>query len=113
MAVSDAPVLRVGPRDDDKAESSRGHWLDWLDASHASHALKVRHQFKVKEGLKMELGLDCDLKSNAVSPWAAPQVRPPPPPPPAARRVPHGTAPAHPRTPTPPCRWRGARGRSR
>lgn len=65
-----ASTISAPPRPDRKTWLSRGRFPGFIDASNAFHHLKLRHNWKASDQLRIEFGLDYCINTNASKPWA-------------------------------------------
>jgi hypothetical protein len=49
---------------------SKKKFLGFINVADTKHVLKLRHDWKVSDALRLQLGLDFDVKANTTSPWA-------------------------------------------
>jgi hypothetical protein len=49
---------------------SRKNFLGFINVADARHVLKLRHDWKTSDALRLQLGLDFDIKTNTTRPWA-------------------------------------------
>jgi hypothetical protein len=49
---------------------SKKNFLGFINVADAKHVLKLRHDWKTSDALRLQFGLDLDIKTNTTKPWA-------------------------------------------
>jgi hypothetical protein len=66
MSVA-APLRPTEARD---SFLSKKKFLGFINVADAKHVFKLRHDWKTSDALRLQLGLDFDVKTNVTKPWA-------------------------------------------